>query len=64
MNQKRQPNWPFIEKESAKKVIMDLRATARHKFRTRLGFKQNDVIYTKEQSALTKITSFLRLENI
>ena len=43
---------------------MDLRATARHKFRTRLGFKQNDVIYTKEQSALTKITSFLRLENI
>ena len=64
MNQKKQPNWLFIEKESAKKVIMDLRATARHKFRIRLGFKQNDIIYIKEQSTLTKITSFLKLEHI
>ena len=39
------------------KVIMDCRTTSAHKFRTRLGFKQYDVILTKEQSVLTKIMS-------
>ena len=34
---------------------MDCRTTAAHKCRTRLGFKQNDVTLTKEQSELTKI---------
>ena len=43
MNQKKQPNCVFIEKELAMKVIMDLRTTTRHRFRTRLGFKQNNV---------------------
>ena len=32
-----------MEKELAMKVIMDLRTTTRHRFRTRLGFKQNNV---------------------
>ena len=44
-----------IEKELITKVIMDCRTTAAHKCRTRLGFKQNDVTLTKEQSELTKI---------
>ena len=33
---------------------MDSRATAAHKVRAKLGFKQYDVILTKEQSVLTK----------
>ena len=36
---------------------MDSRTTWAHKFRTRLGFKQYDVILTKEQTVLTKIMS-------
>ena len=36
---------------------MDCRTTSVHKFRKRLGFKQYDVILTKEQSVLTKILS-------
>ena len=47
MNQK-QHNIIFIHKELAVKVIIDCRITAAHKFRTRLGFKQYDVILTKE----------------
>ena len=35
--------------------IMDCRLTPAHKSRTRLGFKQDDVILTKEQSVLRKI---------
>ena len=38
----------FICKGSATKVIIHRRATAVHKSRTRLGFKQHDVILTKE----------------
>ena len=30
------------------RVIMDRRTTAAHKFRTKLGFKQYDVILTKK----------------
>ena len=37
------------------KVIMDWRTRETHKFRTRLGFKQYDVISTKEQLMLIKI---------
>ena len=36
---------------------MDCRTTLAHQFRTRLGFKQYDVILTKEQSELTKLMS-------
>ena len=35
-----------------------------HKFRTRLGFKQFDVILTKEQSVLTKMISSFGGENM
>ena len=43
---------------------MDCRTTVAHKFRTRLGFKQYDVILTKEQSVLTKIKSSFEEENM
>ena len=45
---------------------MDCKLTASlaHKFRTRLGFKQFDVILTKEQSVLTKIISSFGGENM
>ena len=54
----------FIHKELATKVTMDCRTTAAHKFRTRLGFKQYDVILAKEQSLLTKINSSFKGENL
>ena len=37
------------------KIVMNYKTTAEHKFRTRLVFKQDDVILNKEQSVLTKI---------
>ena len=55
--QKKQVSRIFIDKKLAIKVIMDCRITSAHKFRTRLGFKQYDVILTKEQSVLI-ISSF------
>ena len=43
---------------------MDCRTTAAHKFGTRLGSKQYDVILTKEQSLLTKTKSSFEEENM
>ena len=43
---------------------MGCRTTLAHKFRTRLGFKQYDVILTKEQSVLTNIMSSFEGENM
>ena len=43
---------------------MDCRTTSAHKFRTKLGFKQYDVIFTKEESVLTKIMTSLEGENM
>ena len=54
---KKQIKKLFIDEKLAIKLIMDCRTTSAHKFRTRLGFKQYDVILTKEQSVLTKIMS-------
>ena len=44
---KKQCNRMFIDKKFAIKVIMDCRTTSAHKFRTRFGFKQFNVILTK-----------------
>ena len=49
----------FEDKELAIKVIKDCRNTATYKFRTRLRFKQYNVILTKEQSVLTKNKKFI-----
>ena len=38
-------------------AIMGCRKTSAHKYRTKLGFKQYDVILTKKQSMLTEITT-------
>ena len=44
---KKQVKRIFIDEKLALKVIMDCRTTSAHKFRTRLGFKQYDVILQK-----------------
>ena len=51
---KKQVNEPFKDGKLAIKVIMDCRITSAQKFTTRLGFKQYNVIFTKEKSVLTK----------
>ena len=61
---KKQFNRIFIDKKLAIKVIMDCRTTSAHKFRTRLGFKQYDVILTKEQLVLRKIINSFEGENM
>ena len=57
-------NKVFIYKELTSKVIVGCSTIAVHRFRTRLGFKQYDVILTKQQSVLTKIKSSLEAENM
>ena len=52
-SKKEQCNIIFMDKKLAIK-------TSAHKFREKLGFKQHDVILTKEQSMLTKIMSNLK----
>ena len=52
---KKKCNRKFIDEKLAMKVIMDGKPTWDHKFRTRVGFKQYDVVLTKEQSVLTNI---------
>ena len=52
------------DEKLAIKVIMHCRITSAHKFRTRLGFTEDDIILTKEQSVLTIIMSLLEGENI
>ena len=61
---KKQVNRIFIDETLALNVIMDCRAALAHKFRARLGFKQYDVILAKRQSALTKIMSSFKGENM
>ena len=43
---------------------MDCETTVTNKFRKRLGFKQYDVILTKEKSVITKIMSSFEGENM
>ena len=43
---------------------MGFRTTSAHKFRTRLGFRQYDVILTKEQSVITKSMSHFEGKNM
>ena len=61
---KKQCNRIFTNKRLAIKVNMDCRTTSTHKFRTILGFKQCNVILTKEQSVLTKIMISFEGENM
>ena len=61
---KKQVNRIFIDQNLTIKVILDCRTTSAQKFKTRLGFKQYDVILTKEESVLTKIISSFKGENL
>ena len=61
---RKQCNRIFIDEKLAIRLIMYCRTTWAHKFRTGLGFKQYDVILTKEQSVLTKIMSLFEGENM
>ena len=61
---KKQVNRIFIDKKLAIKVIINCRTTSAHKFRTRLGFKQYDVILTKEKSMQAKLMSSIETENM
>ena len=56
-------NRIFMDKKLAIKVIMNCRKTS-HKFRTRLRFKQYDVMLRKEPSVLTRTMSSLEGENM
>ena len=60
---KKQVNRIFINEKLSIKVIMDYRTTMAYKLRATLGFKQYDVILTKE-SVLTKIMSSFKGRNI
>ena len=57
------PNNFYIRKLVIK-VIMDCRTPSAHKIRARLGFKQYDVILTKDQSVATKIMSIFEEEDM
>ena len=57
-----QSNSIFIDKELITKVIIDCRTTASQTFRTILGFKQHNVILTKEQSVLMNHKSSFEAE--
>ena len=61
---KKQVNRVFIDKKIAVKVVMDCRTVSAHKFRTRLGFKQYDVILTQELIVLTKILILFERKNM
>ena len=61
---KKEVNRIFTDEKLAIKVIMDCRTTSALKFRTKLGFKQYDIILTNEQSVLTKIMSPFEGENM
>lgn len=43
---------------------MDCRSITAYTFRTRVKFKQDDVVLTKEQLVLTKIKISLEVENM
>ena len=61
---KKQVNRVFIDKKIAMEVLMDCRTVSAHKFRTRLGFKQYDVILTQELIILTKILILFERKNM
>ena len=53
-----QSNRIFISKKLLTRVTMDFRTRRAREFRKRLWFKQSEYISTKEQSVLTKKSSF------
>ena len=56
---KKQVNIIFMDEKLGIEAIMDYKTILTHKFRTRLGFRQYDLILTNEQSLITKINEFI-----
>ena len=52
-----------MDQKLAIRIIMDCKTTSAHKFRAKIGFKQYNVILTK-QSVLTKVISLLKGGNM
>ena len=61
---KKQCNRTFIDEKLSINIIMSCETTSGDICRARLGFKQYDVILTKEQSVLTKIVRSFEGENM
>ena len=59
-----QPCRRFLREDFGIQIIMDCRTKPSVKFKTRLGFNQQDPIMTQEQSVLTKIKSAFSTEEI
>ena len=57
------PYRKFLRKDFGIQVIMDYRTVQAVKFRTKLDFKQYDVIMTQEQSILTKLDRYFDTED-
>ena len=53
-----------IHEDLVLSVIMDCRTPIAIEFRSKLGFKQHDLIMTKEQSLLTRITEIFASKKI
>ena len=64
MEYKKQVNRISIDEKLTIKVIMACRKRMPLNFGTRLAFKQQDVILTKEQSVVTEMMSSFERENM
>ena len=61
---KKEYNRIFTGKKLAVQAVVDSRTRSVHKCRTRLGFKQYNLIVTKEQSVITAIVRSFEGENM
>ena len=61
---KKEYNRIFTGKKLAVQAVVDSRTRSVHKCRTRLGFKQYNLILTKEQSVITAIVRSFEGENM
>ena len=53
----------YTHEDLALSIIMDCRIPTASEFRSKLGFNQNDLIMTKEQSMLTRIMKKFAIKN-
>ena len=61
---KNQPCRTFLKEGFAIQIITDCRTTPAVNFKARLGFNQNDLIMTQEQSILSKVVTIFAVEEI
>ena len=56
--------WIYFREDLVLSIIIDCRIPTAIEFRSKLGFKQHDIIMTKEQSVLKKIMKAFASEKI